>query len=211
MGVDRESNRYHFAFERIREGGSLVSVPKAPDVANGAEIHGIKIKPCSDVHGVKAGPSMVSNFSVHGLKKTPKLEEVNSIKGTQESLFGERGLPAVEPFDFEAWFEQQWWPQYPLKVEKIAAKKLIRTIIEGRRRDGLKATTEELLAGVMRYAAAMTGKERRYIKHPTSWLNKGCWADEHVERAEFGGRASASTDAVWSALNVMPTRNRRAE
>src|SRR5208337_4075576 len=142
---------------------------------------GIKIEPCSDVHGVKSEPSTVSNFSVHGLKMTPELEEDNSIKETQESLFGEEGLQEGKPFDLEAWFEQQWWPQYPLKVEKIAAKKLIRAIIEGRCRDGLKATPQELLAGVMRYAAAMTGKERRYIKHPTTWLNKGCWTDEHAE------------------------------
>lgn len=141
---------------------------------------------------------------------TPELEEDNSIKETQESLFGEEGLQEGKPFDLEAWFEQQWWPQYPLKVEKIAAKKLIRAIIEGRCRDGLKATPQELLAGVMRYAAAMTGKERRYIKHPTTWLNKGCWTDEHAEPAGFDGRAAARTEAVWSAINTMPARNRRA-
>jgi len=211
VGGDRESNRYHFAFDRIREGGSrALAVPEAPDVADGPEIHGIKIEPCSDVHGVKSEPSTVSNFSVHGLKMTPELEEDNSIKETQESLFGEEGLQEGKPFDLEAWFEQQWWPQYPLKVEKIAAKKLIRAIIEGRCRDGLKATPQELLAGVMRYAAAMTGKERRYIKHPTTWLNKGCWTDEHAEPAGFDGRAAARTEAVWSAINTMPARNRRA-
>jgi Helix-turn-helix domain len=210
VGGDRESNRYHFAFDRIREGSSrAVAVPKAPDIADGPEIHGIKIEPCSDVHGVKSEPSTVSNFSVHGLKMTPELEGDNSIKATQESLFGEGSLPETPVFDFEPWFEQQWWPQYPLKVEKIPAKKLVKAIIEGRRRDGLKATPQELLAGVMRYAAAMTGKELRYIKHPTTWLNKGCWTDEHVEPAGFG-RASASTNAVWSAIDAMPARNRRA-
>jgi hypothetical protein len=95
-------------------------------------------------------------------------------------------------------------------VEKIEAKKLTRAIIEGRRRDGLKATPQELLAGVIRYAAVMTGKDPRYVKHPTTWLNKGCWTEEHAERAGFGGGASASTEAVWSAINTMPARNRRA-
>jgi hypothetical protein len=94
------------------------------------------------------------------------------------------------------------------KVEKIAAKKLARAIIEGRRRDGLKATPQELLAGVIRYAAVMTGKDPRYVKHPTTWLNKGCWTDEHAEPGGFG-RASASTNAVWSAIDAMPARNRR--
>jgi hypothetical protein len=95
-------------------------------------------------------------------------------------------------------------------VEKIEAKKLTRAIIEGRRRDGLKATPQELLAGVIRYAAVMTGKDPRYVKHPTTWLNKGCWTDEHAEPGGFGGRASASTNAVWSAIDAMPARNRRA-
>jgi hypothetical protein len=175
-----------------------------------AEIHGIKIKPCSDIHGVKSEPGIVSNFSDHGLKTTPKLEEDNSFKGTQEppSPNVDGALPEIPVFDFEAWFEQEWWPQYPLKVEKIAAKKLARAIIAGRRRDGLKATPQELLAGVIRYAAAMTGKELRYVKHPTTWLNKGCWTDEHAEPGGFG-RASAGTNAVWSAIDGMPARNRR--
>jgi hypothetical protein len=66
--------------------------------------------------------------------------------------------------------------RYPRKVEKIEAKKLTRAIIEGRRRDGFKATPQELLAGVIRYAAVMTGKDPR----------------------------------VWSAIDAMPARNRRA-
>ena len=91
-----------------------------------------------------------------------------------------------------------------------AYPRLARAIIDGRRSDGLKATPQELLAGVIRYAAAMTGKELRYIKYPTRWLDRGCWTDEHAERAGFGGRASTSTEAVWSAINTMPARNRRA-
>jgi hypothetical protein len=85
-----------------------------------------------------------------------------------------------------------------------------RNFRQGRRRDGLKATPQELLAGVIRYAAVMTGKDPRYVKHPTTWLNKGCWTDEHAEPGGFGGRASASTNAVWSAIDAMPARNRRA-
>jgi hypothetical protein len=56
----------------------------------------------------------------------------------------------------------------------------------------------------------MTGKDPRYVKHPTTWLNKGCWTDEHAEPGGFGSRASDSTNAVWSAIDAMPARNRRA-
>ena len=76
--------------------------------------------------------------------------------------------------------------------------------------DGLKATSDELLAGRMRYAAAMAGNELRYIKHPTTWLSKGCWADEHGGCGGLDGRRpSASTEAVWAAGAAMAARSRR--
>jgi helix-turn-helix protein len=213
-GGDRESNRYHFAFDRVRKGGDHYGfglrqgreeLPLAETREDGnVEFHGSTFEPCSDVHGSVSQPSMAQNAEFHGSKVEPELTEQNSQNGTQESLFGE------EPFDFESWFEQQWWPQCPLKVEKAAAKKLAGTIIEGRRGDGLKPTPDELLAGIMRYAAAVVGIEPRYIKHPTTWLNKGCWTDEHAEPGGFGSRASDSTNAVWSAIDEMPARNRRA-
>jgi hypothetical protein len=203
-GGDRDSNRYYFRFDRIRDNAAGAGRVETPEGA----IHGPKIGPCSEVHGPKFTPSMVRSSEVHGPKFKPELEEDNSIKRTQESLFGEDGLPG--PFDFEAWFEREWWPQYPAgrRVEKIAAKKMAKAIIEGRRSDGLKATPVELLAGVMRYAAAMTGKDPQYIKHPTTWLSRGCWTDEHAGVA--GRRASASTEAVWRAGEEMVARNRRA-
>jgi hypothetical protein len=206
-GGDRESNRYFFAFDRIR-----VNVQEACDEGMAAEFHSENFSPCLEGHGAKSALSMVQNSSVHGAKSAPKLEEDNSFKGTQEppSPNVDGALPEIPVFDFDAWFEQEWWRQYPRKVEKIEAKKLTRAIIEGRRRDGLKATPQELLAGVIRYAAVMTGKDPRYVKHPTTWLNKGCWTDEHPEPGGFGGRASASTNAVWSAIDAMPARNRRA-
>jgi hypothetical protein len=118
---------------------------------------------------------MVKNSSVHGAKTAPKLEEDNSFKGTQEppSPNVDGALPEIPVFDFDAWFEQEWWRQYPRKVEKIEAKKLTRAIIEGRRRDGLKATPQELLAGVMRYAAAMTGKRAAVYQAPDDVAQQG--------------------------------------
>jgi hypothetical protein len=209
-GGDRESNHYHFAFERIREGTNRARVaPKAPDDVDAADVHGIKIKPCSDVRGVKFEPSTVSNYPVHGVKMTPKLEEEPEEENskTPDVLFDEGQLPETPTLDFETWFEQ-WWAQYPRRVEKAAAKKMAKAIIEGRRRDGLKATPVELMAGVMRYAAAVTGKDPQYIKNPTTWLSRGCWTDEHPERAER--HASASAQAVWRAGEEMVARNRRA-
>jgi hypothetical protein len=210
-GGDREANRYHFVFDRIRGGSTQTT---ATSEAPGAdEVHGIKFEPCADAHSLKSEPSMVSNLTVHGVKSEPELEEDKSITGTQESLFGEGGSPEVPAFDLDAWFEREWWPQYPpeRRVEKADAKKRIKQIIEGRRGDGLKATPDELLAGVLRYAAAMMGKDPQYIKHPTTWLNKGCWTDERAERAAVGNRRmSPSEEAVWRAGEEMAVRSKRA-
>jgi hypothetical protein len=74
--------------------------------------------------------------------------------------------PNTEGFD-------QWWSIYPLKKAKAFASKSYDRII----RDGI-ATEVELLNGARRYAAECAGKEARFIKHPATWLNGGCWADE---------------------------------
>ncbi len=123
------------------------------------------------------------------------------------------GTVPCPPFDFEDWFEGEWWPQYPAgrRVEKAEAKKRAKATIEGRRSDGLKATADELLAGVVRYAAATMGREPRYIKHPTTWLNKGCWTDEYAGHSGLNRmRTSPSTEAVWGAVEAMAARSRRA-
>jgi len=206
-GGDRESNRYRFAFSRIRDGGSAaLAVSEAPAVE---EIHGENFAPCSDVHGAKSALSMVQNPPVHGAKFAPKLEEENSIKRTQESLFTVDQLPKAAPFDFETWFEQQWWPQYPAgrRVERAEAKKRAKAIIEGRRSDGLKATPDELLGGLLRYAAS-DDVRRGFPMKPINWLNHGRWADEH---AALGvRRTSAIEEEVYPACAAMAARSMRA-
>jgi hypothetical protein len=115
-------------------------------------------------------------------------------------LFEEQDLPKRPPFEFETWFEERWWPQYPLQVEKVAAKKLARATIEGRRGDKAKATPDELLTGVMRYAAEKTGQNPKYIKHPTTWLQKGCWTDN-------GDHADQNRSDSWAAEQMARKRS----
>ena len=37
---------------------------------------------------------------------------------------------------------------------------------------------ETLIAGAQRYAVERKGQDQHYTKHPTTWLNGGCWEDE---------------------------------
>jgi hypothetical protein len=68
---------------------------------------------------------------------------------------------------------EDWYRQYPKKVAKAAALKAYRAVITKK-----LATPEELLAGAMRYAAERSGQDPKYTKHPSTWLQGGCWADE---------------------------------
>lgn len=105
---------------------------------------------------------------------------------------------------------EEWWPIYPRKEAKKAAR-----VAYGRVLRKGEATIAELLAGAKRYAAECAGKERRYIKLPAGWLNDGRWADERatpsgrddgkavhdywVERVEKFKR-----EGKWSSIGAAP-------
>lgn len=92
--------------------------------------------------------------------------------------------------DFET-----FWKHYPRKVGKALAKARWNAIIEGGTtrtldRDSgqyvaleLKATAEEMLAGLKAWKAANTNFqgdfliEEKYIPHASTWLNRGMWMD----------------------------------
>lgn len=113
-------------------------------------------------------------------QKRDKLEDNKNIKldiGHSESVDEDRPpiakpaakpkqIPKTEAFD-------HWWSVYPLKRAKVSARKAYDRIVRG----GI-ATEAELLNGARRYAAERVGKEPQYTKHPATWLNGGCWADE---------------------------------
>jgi hypothetical protein len=65
----------------------------------------------------------------------------------------------------------QFYEVYPRKKAKGNAKKAFKNALA-------RATAEELLAGVKRYAAECVGREAQFIKMPASWLNADCWLDE---------------------------------
>jgi hypothetical protein len=86
-----------------------------------------------------------------------------------------QGGDRVDPIEtsFEIWYQQ-----YPKRAAKAAALKAYRAVIIKK-----LATPEELLAGAMRYAAERSGQDPKYTKHPATWLNSACWADEPAKPA----------------------------
>ncbi len=72
---------------------------------------------------------------------------------------------------FDRWFAE-FWQLYPRKVGKLDALKAAKS----------KAKTEalqtEILAGLRAHVPEYQSRERNFIPHPATFLNKGYWADE---------------------------------
>lgn len=105
----------------------------------------------------------------------PETEQKQSTDTEQK----ERSRAVAPSDDWPSDFGDQFWQAYPRKTEKLAAMKKLAAI----RKTGV-VTFVDLMAGVRRYAALKT--EPQYTKHPTTWLNAGCWADETQPGATNG-------------------------
>lgn len=81
--------------------------------------------------------------------------------------------------DFETWYRA--YPKRKGKDDACRAYRKARTT---------GVTRERLLASVQSYIVEMGGREQ-FIKHPATWLNKGCWEDEPDK--------PAATDYTWGA------------
>ena len=97
----------------------------------------------------------------------------------------------------------EWWAQVPRAVGKVDARKAYDKVITSG-----AATHADLLAGMMRYAAERQGQDPQYTKHPSTWLNKGCWADAPAQpqptiRDQPMTRTQASRSEARQALEAI--------
>jgi hypothetical protein len=70
-------------------------------------------------------------------------------------------------------YAELFWQNYPRHVAKKAAL----ASLERAKSTGLN--WDRLFHAVLRYSEHCRGKDEKYIKHPTTWLNQGCWDDEY--------------------------------
>ncbi len=96
-------------------------------------------------------------------------KETDSSKTTLAVIEG-GGRKSGWPDDFE----KQFWDRYPRKVAKDAAMRMLRRVERS-----CSVGWAEFVAGLDRYIeyATMRG-DPQFVKHPSTWLNAGCWADE---------------------------------
>lgn len=106
----------------------------------------------------------------------PATTEVSPGGKTVKKLSGEDSWPSD--------FREQFWAAYPRKIEKKAAIAALERV-----RKSAVVPWPKLIGAVRAYAAAA---DPDFTKHPTTWLNKGCWDDEIKPRASGAKRADGS-------------------
>lgn len=76
-------------------------------------------------------------------------------------------------------YREKFWAAYPRKISKAAAMKSLDKV-----KDAGDVAFEKILEAIERYKAWLAEADpRRHIwrpepKHPSTWLNQGCWDDE---------------------------------
>ena len=107
---------------------------------------------------------------------TESAPQSQTHSGTQKKAETETESETYISTSNDALFED-FWNAYPRKIaKKEAGKKFAKAV-----KDGTDPNT--IIAGAKTYAASVAGKERKYIAHPTTWLNQGRWEDEAEEPA----------------------------
>lgn len=94
----------------------------------------------------------------------------------------------------------EFWSVYPRKVAKVAAMKAFNKALK-------MASPAVILEGAKAYARQRAGEDANYTKHPSTWLNGGCWGDnisfapaqsEPVSQYYFAKEGTPELDA-WDA------------
>lgn len=71
---------------------------------------------------------------------------------------------------------ERFWQAYPRKKEKRGAEAKFNSLVKS----GIDP--EAIIQGAQRLA--ISKPELKYTKHPTTWLNNGCWDDELIDRSD---------------------------
>src|SRR3954467_12416889 len=97
--------------------------------------------------------------------------------------------------ELEKWFAE-FWSAYPRRVGKLAAKKAFDRALNF-------TTPQAIKEGAERYARERNGQDQQFTKHPTTWLNAGCWDDEEGANGAFQVQATTKPrGAVAVALDL---------
>lgn len=163
---------------RLVQTADGITSPKATAVMSEQERHFKRMRERASTAGKKSAEKRQQNQPApptSGSTKPNRKEE----KRNTDSLNGSQ-TPAPKRVPVSDWpvdYQQRFWTNYPRKTEKKAALAKLDAI----KKSG-SVPWATFMAGVLRHAAHVRGTEERYIKHPTTWLNRGCWDDQYGPR-----------------------------
>jgi hypothetical protein len=135
-----------------------------------------------------------------GLSPGQEGGDISSSPSNNSQSINEKGskkdsaVPLVPGDILSDWpkdYRDQFWKQVPRRVAKADAMKSLEKV----RRSGL--AWKVLFDGVLRWAAEAKLSDPKFIKHPATWLNKGCWEDE---AAPVGQRDRKPTGNGFAAV-----------
>ncbi|MGN6311287.1 MAG: hypothetical protein ACTHNN_17230 [Xanthobacteraceae bacterium] len=92
---------------------------------------------------------------------------------------------------------ENFWKQYPRKVDKGAARKAFERALK-------RVSLERIMAGVLRYASERTDQDPKFTKHAATWLNHESWDNEPLIR-------QSSRRSEWTASALAGIRSRIAD
>lgn len=72
----------------------------------------------------------------------------------------------------------EFWRSYPLQVDRKAALEAFSAALANG-----KATSHEIVAGAMRYAAERDGEDARFTARPANWLKRERWTDQAAPKS----------------------------
>ena len=148
----------------------------------------------------KDGAERVAKYRKH---KKPVTRASNQQVTTSKERKKVRREEEVSTAPIAAGDFDSFWALYPRKLEKKAARKAYQT--------ALKTTSpEDLLSGLTNYCEEIkrNGTETRFIKHCTTWLNQGCWEDDHTEIVHAGGNNKAGRGFAEIAADTLARMER---
>lgn len=144
--------------------------------------------PGQTASGLSASGSPASGSSASGQshpKKTRDKEDQREEDHLEELLI-------TAPAAIERDYFEEFWKAYPRKVGKAGAEKVFAKAAK-------KTDPEEIIAGALRFARDPNLPEKQFIAHPSTWLNRGSWADEPLPvRAEDAPQRGYVDDMEWA-------------
>lgn len=116
--------------------------------------------------------------------------EVNRIEENRVDI----NTPHTPRGGGSGWFDDTFWPAYPKKVAKEAARKAAAKVLAA------GADPAEVMAGLeaARASEQWTRDGGRYVPHPATWLNGRRWEDEAIAADDGEGSKKPKNAAAYN-------------